>query len=170
MNDLARIIKQLITVLLFIIILIILGYAGYKVFKSEPVATPSPTPEIVAIKILSQALIESSPGTYDYIASINNPNGSQGVSSADYTLDFIDKAGLVYARRLGELYILPGQTKYLVESQIESNVLLSSANLKITNLVWKSPRKNIFDGYKLNVKTPTLNKRFLNGKNLPIIF
>lgn len=55
---------------------------------------------------------------YDLAARLNNPNPNFGLSSFEYTFKLYDKSGNLIKEQKGINFILPGQTKYLIEGNV----------------------------------------------------
>ncbi|MDD5702478.1 MAG: hypothetical protein PHU23_10575 [Dehalococcoidales bacterium] len=75
-------------------------------------------------------------GKYDFYAEIVNPNAIFGSKNFDYDLNFKDASGAVIASRSGFGFILPGERKYAVESNIDSSSVPVAFDFKITNSNW----------------------------------
>lgn len=74
-------------------------------------------------------------GKYDFYAQITNPNAIFGSKKFEYLIEFKDAAGEPTATRQGSAYILPGERKYVIETNIES-VPAISYDFKILNSQW----------------------------------
>lgn len=108
-------------------------------------------PAIVALDVVSQKLIEVRPGDYDFIAQINNPNSLFGTSRARYTLNFNG----ALPDRLGTFYILPGQTRFVIVSGIQSDSTLAGVSIDITEVEWEEVQT--FD----NISFPIQRKSYV---------
>ena len=75
-------------------------------------------------------------GKYDFYALVSNPNTVYGSKKFDYEVDFKDASGTVLATRGGSDFILPGETKYLVEPDISVSGTPTTTDIKITNSDW----------------------------------
>jgi len=73
---------------------------------------------------------------YDLYGRVSNPNNVFGSSKFQYEFKVKDSAGQVIATRQGIGYVLPGESKYIVENNIETDVTPSSVEFNITNPVW----------------------------------
>lgn len=63
--------------------------------------------------------IELKDNRYDLAAKIINPNPNYGLSLIRYTFRVFDKAGGLLLEQKGKDFILPGQSKYLIESNLK---------------------------------------------------
>ncbi|MCX6765649.1 MAG: hypothetical protein NT136_01655 [Candidatus Moranbacteria bacterium] len=79
-----------------------------KVFMAQPLA------------VAEKAFIYGGPGRYDVMTKISNPNSEYG--SPDFSYEFIlkDSSGKEIDRRSGKGFILPAETKYIIESNLEA--------------------------------------------------
>lgn len=89
-------------------------------------------PAIVPLNVVSQKLIEVRPGDYDFVAQVNNPNSLYGASRVRYTLNL----GGAIPDRSGTFYILPGQTRFIIVSGIQSDRILNNVSVDITEVEW----------------------------------
>jgi len=76
-------------------------------------------------------------GHYDLAAKITNPNPNYGLSLIRYTFKVFDEAGASLLEQKGKDFILPGQSKYL----IEGNLALSTAPAKVTVTIDKASKE-----------------------------
>lgn len=102
------------------------------------------------IEIKSTKLVYGGVNAYDVMAQIFNPNAEDGASNFDYTFELKDDQGRVIATRSGQGFILPGETKYILETQLESETIPKSIVLQLSNPTWK----HFVGGYQ---EKPTLN-------------
>ncbi len=75
-------------------------------------------------------------GKYDFYVQITNPNATFGDKNFSYKLNFKDAGGSVIAARQGSSYILPGERKYIIESNLDAPSAPASFDLNITNSDW----------------------------------
>ena len=75
-------------------------------------------------------------GKYDFYAQVTNPNATFGDKSFYYILDFKDASGAVIATRKGSDYILPGERKYVVETNVDTPGTPASFDFNITSSDW----------------------------------
>ncbi len=81
--------------------------------------------------------IELKDSHYDLVAKIMNPNPNYGLSLIRYTLRALDEAGALLLEQKGKDFILPGQSKYL----IEGNLALSVAPAKIEAVIDRASKE-----------------------------
>lgn len=149
--------KQLIIGLIFVLILGGIGYGIYAGFVVTKVSCmdgiqngkedgvdcgtlacgKSCEPAIMPINIISSQFFQVSPGDYDFVAQLNNPNVSYGAARLEYGLGSVS----------GYSYILPGQTKWLVLTSLRMPNRVDGAQLVIKNAQWE----------KLDIPNDTVN-------------
>lgn len=89
------------------------------------------------LEITEIAFVKSQAGQYDVLGKIYNANDEIGASSFVYTVLLQDGAGNVLATRSGESYILPQETKYLLELNLATEIIPVSASLRISEVKWE---------------------------------
>ena len=75
-------------------------------------------------------------GKYDFYVRITNPNATFGDKNFYYKLDFKDAQGKIITTRNGSSYILPGEQKYIVESNIDASEKPTAFNFNISSSDW----------------------------------
>lgn len=75
-------------------------------------------------------------GKYDFYVQITNPNATFGNKNFYYSLNFKNSAGDVLASRKGSNFILPGERKYVIESNIDSVIVPTSFDFAINSSDW----------------------------------
>lgn len=93
--------------------------------------------------IKEKAFIPGSQGKYDVMARVSNPNNQVGGSSFSYEFVLKDGAGNALARKSGTSFILPVESKYIIETDLESEIVPREAEFSIGNVAWKE-----FFGYE----------------------
>jgi len=73
---------------------------------------------------------------YDLYSRISNPNNIFGSSSFQYEFKVKDADGQIIATRSGKNYILPGESKYIVENNIETDKVPASVEFNIGDTNW----------------------------------
>jgi len=147
--------KQIIIALVWIIVLAIIVFVIYSIFSGTKKETcfdgiqnqtetgidcGGPCKEceqIEAIKILNQAFIPTVDNNYDLVAQIKNPNIYLGGEILNYEFDLYDNNDQLIGTKTGNTYILPQETKYIVEPRIFSEKIVSKMEFKIQNVSWK---------------------------------
>lgn len=99
----------------------------------------------------------------DLYAEVFNPNNSFGSKSFDYEFIFKDSSGAVVSSRKGKDFILPGETKNVVELNAPSGAGFSSVEFKITNPQWME-----FTEYYEKPQLKITNKIYTESKTADI--
>ncbi len=143
-----RLQKQLVIGLVFILILGGIGYGIYSGLASKVscidgiqngkeegldcgilACGKTCEPAIMPIQIISSQLFKTGQGDYDFVAQIYNPNTFYGASRVEYSVDPFNYRGFTY--------VLPGQTKWLVLTALQSSTEVGELNLIINNAQWE---------------------------------
>ncbi|MDO8495800.1 MAG: hypothetical protein Q7S32_04820 [bacterium] len=77
---------------------------------------------------------------YDVLFKIRNPNSGFGASEIEYEVNLFDAKNSLFLRKRGFSYILPGQTKYIYEPMIRTEVPARRVELKIISVSWQRLR------------------------------
>ncbi len=101
-------------------------------------------------------VIDGVDGRIDAVAQITNPNHRFGASRIAYTFVLKAADGTVIGERTGTTFILPAETKYVLEPGITvtNNVSVAQAEFSITDVKWK-----LFEGYQ-EPRIVVLNKSY----------
>jgi hypothetical protein len=75
-------------------------------------------------------------GSYDLYAIVANPNQTIGSQSFEYKFTVRNSDGAAIAIKSGTGFILPGETKYVVESNIATQGMPEKVELSISNPIW----------------------------------
>lgn len=94
---------------------------------------------IKEIKVLSTKAILNQNDFYDIFAQIKNPNQNYGSGWVSYKFELYDLQNNLVAERSGSTFILPGQTKYLLQSKIKSAEQIEAVKLSFSSIEWEKP-------------------------------
>lgn len=75
-------------------------------------------------------------GQYDFYAKVKNPNDFYGSKKINYEIIFKDSAENIIASKKGFNFILPGEEKYVIETNINSSSEPVSFDFKIIDSDW----------------------------------
>jgi len=75
-------------------------------------------------------------GKYDIYGKITNPNSVLGSNSFQYEFKIKNSAGAVIDSKTGTSFILPGDSKYIIEGNVNLPEASSQIELSITNTNW----------------------------------
>ncbi|MBI4160544.1 MAG: hypothetical protein HY506_01395 [Candidatus Yanofskybacteria bacterium] len=124
-----------------IVFFLILAGIAFLIYRGSrpptPPPTPNPTVNLAPIEIISSNLFNIQSLDYDFWAQVRNPNVDFGSGNASYEISFFNSAGTVISKKSGSFYILPGQTRYLVDGPIKSTETISRAQIKILSVDWQ---------------------------------
>ena len=71
--------------------------------------------------IIKEAIfVSAGPESYDVIMKVSNPNNQLGSSEFSYEFKLKDAVGNILAQRSGTSFILPFESKYIIETNLES--------------------------------------------------
>ena len=134
----ARLFKQFIIAFLF---LAIIGGGAFVISQKLNPPTPTPTPDprdvLEPVLILETNLFTVGENDYDFLAKVQNPNPTYGSSKVTYELTLLDADNQEIARKVNNFYILPGQTKYVIDTPLRFNTTVDSAVMSITGIQWQ---------------------------------
>lgn len=172
----SRILRQIIVACVFLVILGILLVGVYYAFIKAPEtcvdgkknqneqgidcggACRAVCQEVVVgkdIQLKEVAFVEGGQNRYDVFGKILNGNSDIGATKFRYTFELRDGSGRVLATRSGENYILPQETKSLIELNLETASVPVSVTLALTEVVWER-----LSGYQEKPNVSIYQKRY----------
>jgi hypothetical protein len=77
---------------------------------------------------------------YDVLFKIHNANTGFGAPKLEYEINLFDAQNSLFLRKRGFSYILPGQTKFIFEPMIQTEVSARRVELKIVSVNWQRLR------------------------------
>ncbi len=89
------------------------------------------------LQIISSQAIKPRDNYVDLVASLKNPNPDFGVKILSYAFNLYNSNNNLISFKQGASYILPGETKYIIEQKILVNEEISRVEFKIINTVWQ---------------------------------
>lgn len=92
---------------------------------------------IQALAVQNVQLMKTPTGDFDLAVLVYNPNSDYGTGLASYDLIITDSANNEIMRRPDTFYILPGQTKYVVEASLKGIPDGALAQIKIKSVDWQ---------------------------------
>jgi hypothetical protein len=101
------------------------------------------------------AFVPAGNGRYDVLAKIYNSNDTIGATAFSYTFELLDKSGQVLATRTGTNYILPQETKTILELNLVTSSQPSRAQLRVTGVTWER-----LSGYRERPAVNIYEKRY----------
>ncbi|MGD0977373.1 MAG: hypothetical protein ABR875_03735 [Minisyncoccia bacterium] len=133
-----RIAKQLVVLVIILLIVGGIAYGAYFTFK-KPAATPTPNPTInlTPVSVVSSQLINVDTNDYDFLAKVTNPNSDYGSDDVEYQIVFTGASGDQISTITSSFYILPGQTKYIINTPLKFNEPVAQAQMSIKSVDWQ---------------------------------
>jgi hypothetical protein len=109
----------------------------------------------VAMQVVESSVIYGGPGRNDILVKVYNPNDRYGATGFSYTVSLKDAQGTVLATKTDKSFILPKETKYLMQVGLETQAVVSSADVTIDSVEWQA-----FSGYQERPALNILHKRY----------
>lgn len=149
----SRGIKQIIVLIIFLILVGGLSFGVYKVaVPPTPTPTPNPTINLIPLQIISTKLLNVQNNDYDFLAKITNRNLDYGSGNVQYELKFYDSSNVQFTSKIGIFYILPGQTRYVVDSPLSFDRPIGKVDVQIKSVDWQKVNSLATNGTKLVAK------------------
>lgn len=177
-----RAVKRVMIILIYALIFSSLSYLIYLAVREQPTCTDNKEnqneegvdcggvcapckQEIVAkdIEVLNKDIVYGGEGLWDVLIEIKNPNNNFGRNGFRYTITLEDGSGNEIGSRVGEAYILPVETKYILETNFPSSVKPESVSVKIEGDNWME--LEVFEEPELGVFNKQFFSRNDNGKS-----
>lgn len=162
--------KRSIIILIYLTIFSIFGLMIYQIVKPNPTCfdgkqnqaedgidcggpCQSCEEAIVAkdVEVMEKYFVYGSGDYYDVMAKIDNPNNRYGAAKLSYEFNLVDREGTSLTARKGETFILPGETKYVIELNLVSEEDPYTAEFNILDVRWEEfldyeePRLSIYN-------------------------
>jgi hypothetical protein len=142
--------------LIAVIFFLVVGGFGFLIYRGVrpplPTPTPNPTINLAPIQIIDYWLFNIENNDYDFLAKVTNPNTDYGSPNVEYEILFFNAEGVKISQKSGSFYILPGQTKYVVNSPIRFQEPVSRAEFFVKSVDWQKLNPLAAGGVKLVVK------------------
>lgn len=150
-----RLIKQIVIALIFFLILAGIGYLIYYSNRTVPSCddgilnqseeridcggscVPCQLIDIEDIEILLVKAIPTQDNFYDLIVQIRNPNQNYGSERVPYKFQIYDLENNLTLEFSGLTFILPNQSKYLIETKVEFSILTPGIEFSLGEVEWK---------------------------------
>lgn len=107
------------------------------------------------VEVMSYHLF-SADDSYDALARVRNPNTQHGTRALAYTFHFYDEGKSVIAEKKGVTYLLAGQTRYIVENNINTEKRAAFITFTVDSFgVWE-PQEKLTD----QIAFPIFSKKY----------
>lgn len=162
MEKLQRNHKRMLITLIYLAIFFLLGWLFYSWLKPAPTCMDGKknqnetgidcggtckacekTYQTQDLIIKEKAFVPSGQGEYDAMIRISNPNNQIAGSSFSYVLKLKDANGSVLAERSGRNFILPVESKYIIETNLKTGIVPAQIEVSTSDAVWEE-----FFGYE----------------------
>ncbi len=151
--------KQAIVAVIFFLIIGGLGFLIYREVRPvQVIPTPNPTANLAPIQVVFTKLFNVENNDYDFLAKVTNPNTDFGSSGVDYEIQFFNLSDSPIATKTGTFYILPGQTKYILNAPLKFQEPIGRAELAVKSVEWQKLGPLASAGVTLVVKNVSYNK------------
>ncbi len=150
--------KQAFIAVIFFLIVGGLGFLVYRGIRPPlPMPTPNPTINLAPIQVVFTKLFNIENNDYDFLAKVSNPNTDYGSPDVEYEISFFNAGGVKISQKAGRFYILPGQTKYVIDSPLKFQERISRADFAIKSADWQKLGSLAMTGVNLVVKNSSYN-------------
>jgi len=150
----SRILKQILIAIIFFFSIGLIIYFGF--IKKEPTCfdniqnqgeqgidcggpcedCPIPPPPVEDLKVISAEAILSGQNFYDLVAKIRNSNSDYGANLIKYDFKIYDEQNSLISKKSGKTFILPGETKYVIEPFLSSEKI-SQTVFSFSDMEWQ---------------------------------
>lgn len=103
--------------------------------------------------VVSSGIIPSLENNFDLVVKIKNPNNQWGVELLNYNFSLYDSNNQLIGSRKGVTYILPQETKYIIEPRINLEKTPDKVDLRLENVSWLKLKN--FEEIELRIKEGT---------------
>ncbi len=118
-----------------------------------------PCPKPRPIKIISEDFIPTEGNNFDLVAKVENSNRNWGAELLDYKFNLYSNGQLIGSKQ-GNTYVLPDETKYIVEQKFFSEDEITSISLELSNTIWQ----NLKDFSELQLRVRNAGYEQIDGK------
>lgn len=130
--------KQAIIAVIFFLIVGGFSFLIYRgVRPPSPTPTPNPTINLAPIQVIFTKLFNVENNDYDFLAKVTNSNTDYGSPDVEYEISFFNSGGTRISQKVGNFYILPGQTRYVVDSPLKFQEQISRADFAVKSVDWQ---------------------------------
>jgi len=173
-----RYLRKKITILVvFLVILLAIGLGIYLIIRPEEstcfdgIQNQGETgidcggpcgacPHPKELEIISQDFIFTTSDNFDLVAEVRNPNANWGAESMIYEFTFYNANNQLIGSKQGSTYILPQETKYIVEQRIYLTETPSLMKFELADINWQK----LIGFSELQIRVKTKNPRIMDGK------
>lgn len=162
--------KRIMIIGIYLIIFLIFGIFLYSWLKPAPNCTDGKknqnetgidcggvcnpcekTYKVQDLIVVEKAFVLGGQGKYDLMMRVSNPNNQIGAKSFAYEFSLKDASGNVLSKKSGSSFVLPVESKYVIETDLESGAVPTDVEVKLENIQWEEffsyarPEINIYN-------------------------
>lgn len=89
------------------------------------------------LEVIFTEAVKTQDNYSDLIAKIRNPNKEFGAGSFSYVFDLYDSSGNLIISKEGASYILPQETKYIIEQKVLVQSRIYNIEFRVTDIPWQ---------------------------------
>ncbi len=149
MDEKRRIFKKMFIAIVYLAVFSGLGSGIYFLSRSTPLPPPPPAPIIYPIEVIWSQVFVAGPDLYSVAARIRNPNTGFGASSFSYTFYLYDANGGLLTTSVGQSFIWPGESKYIISGGVNLTKAPVKTLFKLGEPVWREVKN--FSGIDLTL-------------------
>jgi len=158
--------KQFTIATIFILVVIIIGLGIYFLIKPSATCFDNiqnqgeqdvdcggpcgPCEKAEELVVISVNFISTFSSDFDLVAKIKNPNNDWGAESADYKFNIYDLDNELIGYKTGRTYLLPQETKYIIEQRITTKIDPFRADIELSNINWQELKD--FEEIEIGIK------------------
>lgn len=106
------------------------------------------------LEIISQEFIPTVSSDFDLVAKIKNPNNDWGIETLNYQFNIYDSDDELIGYKTGETYLLPQETKYIIEQRMALKMDPDRVELEIKEINWRKLKD--FEELEIRIKDKEL--------------
>lgn len=100
---------------------------------------------------------------FDLFAYVVNPNSLLGSGEFKYEFTIFDSQGNMTANKIGKGFILPGEKKYIIETDVKSLAYPADVKFEIKDILWTE-----FKQYQERPQLKVVNKKYTEVNSLAL--
>ncbi len=131
-------------------------------YRKTELQAISPAKDPQAVQISDATITQAGDNIYSVVVKITNPNLTLSLDKVNYNFVLYNKANQQIYQNPATLYLLPGESKYLILPRVETTEEIAGVDVKLPDTLPWQKRLNVPE-VNLSASTPT----FTNQSNPP---
>ncbi len=127
-------------------------------YRQSQLQALSPTKDPQTVQISDATITQAGNNNYSVIVKITNPNLTLSLDKVNYDFVLFNKNNQVIYQKQADLYLLPGESKYLILPKVESTEEIAGVQIKLPDSLPWQKRLNIPE-VTLSASTPVLSNQ-----------